>query len=129
MVERPRVQYAVSDGLSIAYTRFGHGDEVAVYLPAWVSNVELIWDLAEFSRAYERAGNHHQVITIDKRGVGLSDRTNEPPTLPLAESGSICVSRIVADLLLGENYSFTSNGPQSLKGIEQPVEVLTLRTP
>lgn len=81
MVERPRVQYAVSDGLSIAYTRFGHGDEVAVYLPAWVSNVELIWDLAEFSRAYERAGKHHQVITIDKRGVGLSDRTNEPPTL------------------------------------------------
>ena len=81
MVERPRVQYAVSDGLSIAYTRFGHGDEVAVYLPAWVSNVDLIWDLAEFSRAYERAGNHHQVITIDKRGVGLSDRTNEPPTL------------------------------------------------
>ena len=81
MVERPHVQYAVSDGLSIAYTRFGQGNEVAVYMPPWVSNVELIWDLAEYSRAYERAGKHHQVITFDKRGVGLSDRTNEPPTL------------------------------------------------
>jgi class 3 adenylate cyclase len=81
MIERPSVKYAVSDGVSIAYTRFGRGDEVVVYTPPWVSNVELYWDLAEYSRAYERAGMHLEVITIDKRGVGLSDRTDTPPTL------------------------------------------------
>lgn len=81
VIERPGVQYAVSDGLNIAYTRFGHGEEIVVYMPPWVSNVELFWDVAELARAYERAGGYHQIITIDTRGVGLSDRTNVAPTL------------------------------------------------
>lgn len=81
MVERPNVQYAVSGGVNIAYTRYGVGDEVIVFLPPWVSNVELMWDLAEHARAYERVGRYCQIITIDMRGVGLSDRSNAAPTL------------------------------------------------
>ena len=50
MVKRPSVPSAVSDESNIASTWFGHGDEVVVSLPPWVSNVELIGDLVEHSR-------------------------------------------------------------------------------
>ena len=80
-IQRPDVQYARSGDINIAYTRWGFGDEIVLYLPPWISNVELYWDLPETVRAYERAGRYHQLITFDRRGVGLSDRTNRPASL------------------------------------------------
>jgi pimeloyl-ACP methyl ester carboxylesterase len=81
MSEHPEIRYAKNAGVSIAYTRWGQGDHVVVYTPPWVSNLELDWDVEEQVRAYEHAGNHYRVLKIDKRGVGLSDRTNSPPTI------------------------------------------------
>jgi len=81
MSERPAIRYAKNDGVSIAYTKWGQGDEVVVYTPPWVSNLELDWDVEEQVRAYEHAGRHYRILKIDKRGVGLSDRTGSPPTI------------------------------------------------
>ncbi len=80
-IQRPDVRYAQSGDVNIAYTRWGFGDQIVLYLPPWISNVELAWDLPETVRAYEHAGRHHQIITFDRRGVGLSDRTNEPASM------------------------------------------------
>jgi pimeloyl-ACP methyl ester carboxylesterase len=81
MVEVPDVRYVRRDGVNVAYTRWGQGSHVAVFTPPLVSNVELAWESDEWARTSRYAGEHHQVIMIDKRGVGLSDRVSEAPTL------------------------------------------------
>ena len=81
MRDLPEIQYAKSDGISIAYSRWGEGDHVIIFTPPFVSNIELMWELEEWERVLTWAGKHHQIILIDKRGVGLSDRVLEPSTL------------------------------------------------
>ena len=44
-----------------------------VYVPGWVSNVELIWDDPYLSRFFRKLSSFARVITFDKRGTGLSD--------------------------------------------------------
>jgi class 3 adenylate cyclase len=68
-------------GVSIAYTRWGRGSHVVVYTPPLASNVEIVWEADEWARACRHGGEHHQMVMIDKRGVGLSDRVADPPTL------------------------------------------------
>ncbi len=77
----PEVRYARADNVSIAYSRWGAGDQLVVYAPPLVSNIELMWELPEWERTLNWAGRHHEVIMIDKRGVGLSDRVTQPSSL------------------------------------------------
>lgn len=81
MNSSPQFRYARSRDVSIGYARWGAGDHLVVFTPPLVSNVELMWDLPEWERALDWAGRHHQIIMIDKRGVGLSDRVTAPSTL------------------------------------------------
>lgn len=90
-VAAPQVRYVENDGVNIAYARWGEGREPVVYVPPWVSNVELMWELPEFARTYERGGRYGDVIMIDKRGVGMSDRTTTAPTLEDRVSDSLAV--------------------------------------
>jgi len=87
----PQIRYVENDGVNIAYARWGEGREPVVYVPPWVSNIELMWELPEFARTYERAGKYSDVIMIDKRGVGMSDRTTTAPTLEDRVSDSLAV--------------------------------------
>ena len=77
----PEIRYARADNVSIAYSRWGQGDHLIIYTPPLVSNIELMWELPEWERMLTWAGRHHQIMMIDKRGVGLSDRVFEPSTL------------------------------------------------
>lgn len=81
MAELPEIRYARSGNYSIAYSRWGRGDHMIVFTPPLVSNIELMWELPEWERVLNWAGQNHQIIMIDKRGVGVSDRTSEPTTL------------------------------------------------
>lgn len=93
MTTRPDVRYAENDGVSLAYMRWGAGDRVVVYTPPWVSNVELSWDIEEYVRTAVHAAAFHEVVSIDKRGVGLSDRTDEAPTLEQRVADTLAVIR------------------------------------
>jgi pimeloyl-ACP methyl ester carboxylesterase len=77
----PQTQYAVSDGLSIAYQVFGHGAVDLVFVPGIVSHIELNWEISAFARMLRELGSHFRVIMFDKRGQGLSDRFEGVPTL------------------------------------------------
>ena len=77
----PEVRYARSGAVNIAYTRWGQGSHVIVYTPPLASNVELFWESPEWARVLRHAGDHTQCVMIDKRGVGLSDRVTDPPSL------------------------------------------------
>jgi pimeloyl-ACP methyl ester carboxylesterase len=74
-------RYASSDDLSIAYQVHGDGPLDVVFVPGFVSHVELIWEEPAFARFLRRLTSFSRLIVFDKRGQGLSDRPGQPPTL------------------------------------------------
>jgi class 3 adenylate cyclase len=74
-MSRERItSYARStDGESIAYQVVGDGPFDLVYVPGFVSNVEVWWTEPAIARFYERLASFSRLILFDKRGTGLSD--------------------------------------------------------
>jgi len=79
----PETRYARSGDLNIAYQVTGEGPRDLVYVPGWVSNIELMWEEPAMAHFLERLGSFSRLILFDKRGTGLSDRVSndELPTL------------------------------------------------
>jgi pimeloyl-ACP methyl ester carboxylesterase/DNA-binding winged helix-turn-helix (wHTH) protein len=80
----PRTRYARSEGLSIAYQVFGDGDEDLVFIPGFVSNLELHWEHPSFAHYFTRLATMGRLLTFDKRGTGLSERV-PPDRIPTLE--------------------------------------------
>jgi pimeloyl-ACP methyl ester carboxylesterase len=74
-------RYANSGGVSIAYQVNGEGPLALVFVPGFVSHVELLWDEPVVARFLRRLASFSRLIVFDKRGQGLSDRPADPPTL------------------------------------------------
>src|SRR5262245_38237855 len=60
---------------------FGSGDVDLVFVPGFVSNIEVYWEEPHFARWLRRLANFARIITFDKRGTGLSDRLESLPTM------------------------------------------------
>lgn len=61
----------------------GEGDLDLLWIPGFVSNVELAWEEPMLARYLNRLARFSRLIIFDKRGTGLSDRVprSELPTL------------------------------------------------
>jgi pimeloyl-ACP methyl ester carboxylesterase len=79
----PETRYAKSGDVNIAYQVVGDGPFDLVYVPGWVSNVELLWEKPKPTRLLERLASFSRLILFDKRGTGMSDRVSNDrlPTL------------------------------------------------
>jgi len=73
-------RYAKSDALAIAYQVSGKGPDL-VFIPGSLSHVELGWETPPMMQMFRRLSQFSRMITFDKRGTGLSDRSAELPTL------------------------------------------------
>lgn len=62
-----------ADGVRIAYATYGSGPPL-VYVPGWISHIDLDWQIPAAREAAEGLGQHFSCIRLDKRGTGLSDR-------------------------------------------------------
>jgi pimeloyl-ACP methyl ester carboxylesterase len=82
-VERSETRYARSGDVNIAYQVVGEGPFDLVYVPGWVSNIELMWDEPDYASFLERLASFSRLIIFDKRGTGLSDPVplDQLPTL------------------------------------------------
>jgi class 3 adenylate cyclase len=82
-VERSETRYARSGDFSIAYQVVGDGPFDLVYVPGWVSNIELMWEEPGYAGFLERLASFSRLIIFDKRGTGLSDPVplDQLPTL------------------------------------------------
>jgi pimeloyl-ACP methyl ester carboxylesterase len=69
----PETRYAKSGDLNIAYQVVGEGPFDLVYVPGWISNVELMWEEPAHARVLGRLAGFSRLILFDKRGTGLSD--------------------------------------------------------
>jgi len=67
-------RYARSGDVHIAYQVVGQGPIDLVYVPGWVSHVELCWEEPIHARFLKRLASFTRLILFDKRGTGLSDR-------------------------------------------------------
>jgi class 3 adenylate cyclase len=74
-------RYARSGAISIAFQEFGEGASRLVLIPGWASNIENLWTMPEFAGFAQRLAQFARVIMLDRRGTGLSDPVENPPTL------------------------------------------------
>jgi DNA-binding winged helix-turn-helix (wHTH) protein len=79
----PRVRYAHSGTVNIAYQVTGDGPRDVVFVMGWVSHLEYFWNEPSFARFLNRLASNGRLILFDKRGTGMSDPVpiSELPTL------------------------------------------------
>ncbi|MBA3689941.1 MAG: adenylate/guanylate cyclase domain-containing protein [Actinobacteria bacterium] len=83
-MEIPEVQYARNGDVALAYQVLGEGPIDLVFLPAFINNVEIVWESPQYSRFLRRLASFSRLIFMDRRGTGLSDRFS-PADLPPLE--------------------------------------------
>src|SRR3954470_928974 len=69
------IRYAQSGELSIAYRTMGEGPPDILFIPGFVSNVELLVDLPMWAHMLKQLSKLGRLVFFDKRGTGCSDRT------------------------------------------------------
>lgn len=73
-VSIPEFRFAkTSDGVRIAYQRFGSGSPTIVVGEVF-NHLAVRWEFPLFRRAFEFLGEHLDVVLYDQRGCGMSDR-------------------------------------------------------
>jgi pimeloyl-ACP methyl ester carboxylesterase len=77
----PVTRYAKRGAISIAYQVLGDGPFDIIFVPGFVSHLDLFWEVPTFARTWQRLGSFSRLITFDKRGTGLSERSVGIPTL------------------------------------------------
>jgi len=70
----PETKYAKSGDVHIAYQVIGDGPVDLVFVPGWITHVELSWDEPLEAAFRRRLAGFSRLILFDKRGTGLSDR-------------------------------------------------------
>ena len=69
----PVTHYAKSGDVNIAYQVVGDGPSDLVYVPGFVSNIEVMWEDPGLAQFLRRLASFSRLIVFDKRGTGLSD--------------------------------------------------------
>jgi pimeloyl-ACP methyl ester carboxylesterase len=77
----PQTRYARSGDASIAYQVCGEGPIDLVFIPGFVSHLDLFWEVPASARFFRRLASFSRLILFDKRGTGLSDPVAGAPTL------------------------------------------------
>jgi pimeloyl-ACP methyl ester carboxylesterase/DNA-binding CsgD family transcriptional regulator len=75
-VQTPTTRYAKSGEVRVAYQVVGQGPVDLVFVPGFISNLEIHWEDPGFSHLLQRLASFARVIQFDKRGTGLSDRVD-----------------------------------------------------
>src|SRR6202022_2068615 len=79
----PETRYVKSGDGHSAFQGLGPGPIDLIFIPGWVTHLELAWENPHQSRFLRRLASFSRLILFDKRGVGLSDRVplNQLPIL------------------------------------------------
>jgi class 3 adenylate cyclase len=80
-VQVPEIRYARSGDVSVAFQVFGAGTFDLVVIRGSLSDLASVWEQPLFVNHIEGLASFARVIMFDKRGMGLSDRLRDVPTL------------------------------------------------
>jgi len=74
MADLPETRYAVTrDGTHIAYRVMGTGSPELVFIPPWMSSVELDVDDPYVGPTIQRLASIGRLVSYDRRGGGMSE--------------------------------------------------------
>ena len=104
----PEVRYARSGAVNIAYQVVGAGPVDLLYIPGWISHLDLYWEEPGIARFLRRLGAGFRLILFDRRGTGLSDRVPND-ALPTLE-GRMEDARAVLDAAGSEHAAVFAQG-------------------
>jgi pimeloyl-ACP methyl ester carboxylesterase len=77
----PETRYALSGDVHIAYQVVGDGPFDVIFVPGFVTHVELQWRLPGMGDFIRDLGSFSRLIRFDKRGSGMSDPVSGAPSL------------------------------------------------
>jgi len=77
----PETRYALSGDVHIAYQVTGDGPFDLVFVPGFVTHIDLQWKLPAFGDFLRALGSVARLIRFDKRGTGMSDPVSGAPSL------------------------------------------------
>jgi class 3 adenylate cyclase len=80
-VSRPQTSYAWNGSTALAYQVVGSSGPDLLLVPGSVTHLEVLWDEPRVGRFITRLAGFSRLILMDPRGLGLSDRLTEVPTL------------------------------------------------
>lgn len=85
------VHFARSGDAHIAWRTLGDGPQDILLAPGFVSHLDMRYRVRPVARFDSELARHARLIVFDKRGVGLSDRISEPPTLEQTVADMVAV--------------------------------------
>jgi pimeloyl-ACP methyl ester carboxylesterase/class 3 adenylate cyclase len=109
----PQTHYARSGDVNIAYQVVGDGPLDLVFVPGFISHLDLQWADPRIARFLEKLASFSRLILFDKRGTGLSDPVAAPA--PLEERMDDV--RAVMDAASSERaalFGLSEGGPMSV---------------
>jgi pimeloyl-ACP methyl ester carboxylesterase/class 3 adenylate cyclase len=77
----PETRYTKAGDVNIAYQVTGDGPFDLVFVPGYVSHLELHWRMPTLAPFLRQLSSFCRLIRFDKRGTGMSDPVTNPPTL------------------------------------------------
>ena len=80
-MSRPTTAYAYNGSTALAYQVIGSTGPDLLFVPGSVTHLEVLWDEPRVARFLSRLAAFARLILMDPRGLGLSDRLTEVPTL------------------------------------------------
>src|SRR3954451_23398780 len=82
LVEQQLGRAELDDGTVVRFATAGAGP-VAIYVPGWVSHLELGWALPAERELYEGLSTGRTLVRYDRPGCGLSDPTDRSDLVEL----------------------------------------------
>lgn len=80
-MEAPRTNYLDHEGVNIAWQVFGDGPAEILFIPGWVSNVDLFWEYPDPRAFLGELAEFARVAIYDKPGTGASDPVDATPSV------------------------------------------------
>lgn len=81
MAAAPPTRYARSGDARIAFQVMGEGPPDVVLITGPASHMDIQWEEPGTVRGRQRLASFARLLTFDRRGTGLSDPVDRPPTL------------------------------------------------
>jgi pimeloyl-ACP methyl ester carboxylesterase/DNA-binding CsgD family transcriptional regulator len=110
------IRYARNGSAHIAYQVVGQGPFDLVFVPGFISNLDVHWEDPGYTHLLQRLSAFSRLIQFDKRGTGLSDRT-APTELPGIETH-------VGDI--GAVMEATGSGRAAILGVAEGAPIAML---
>jgi pimeloyl-ACP methyl ester carboxylesterase len=79
----PETRFAWHGDVALAYQVFGDGPMDFLYIPGWLSNVDVMWESPAYEGFLRRLATFSRVIVMDRRGCGCSERFSPHDVDPL----------------------------------------------